>query len=968
MTARLTRIVVTFAVVLTAYWLYAQTAVPLIEPPPLERVHTPLDEEAVQNARTRPGRYQKLFAAHFPQGHWALGTPKVLQSPHGMLLFQDWLTLKDQRVELSPCAMIFFPQSRAGDDALPDGAVVLEAPEGALVQFDEEFDLTRGKIGKIVDGQLVGPITITSRMDPNDPDDDLVITTENVQINQRLIRAASSVQFRLGPNYGHGSDMEIRLFDASDKTQRGTDEPNIGGIQSFHLAYNVEVHLELGGGGLLPGIKPPETAQPTDPRDRLAHPKKSSPIEITCQGPFHFDALNRVATFEEAVDVLRVNPEGPSDTLSCELLTIFFTEKTDPKPSGADAADGALASFEPYSIKAQGHPVVVRSPSTGSFVRTPFLQYELGPEGELGTLTADGPGAMSATGGDDPSERFEGSWQDKLLLRPDGDQHVLSLLGRPELKMTGSGSITADEFHLWLARTREHAMAGAQDKHPTRYLPDRMKAEGEVRIESPALFGAVDRLEVWFEHTLHHPVARSGGTARTPLISTKQPKRRYEVTGHVLQANVAVRGRRAEVSDLTLDGNVDFRETTPAGPDAQPLVVRGDRLVVEDVDSPATEITIVGAPAHVEARGITADGGNIHLHRGKNQLWIEGPGRMSMPIPGNLASDPLAAGEPQVVRPGAAPKILTVTWQRQMNFDGRTIRFDKSVVAYTPDQRLLTEQLEVTLTQTIRFDDISPRDSTARDSQLADVQEIVCRGGVLFDGRSTDRQGRPSQQRIEAQNLSIHHTTGEIHVEGPGSVESVRLGSGNPLGSRPARPATGASDAKTRLEYLRVDFQRHADGNLHDREITFHEAGATYGPVDRWDDRVDVDAPAGLGAEGMMLTSDTLTVSQAPAAANGDRPIELVAQGNATAEGRQFTARAQRMTYAQAKDLIVLEGTGRIDAQLWRQVQVGSPTSHVSARRILFWPTRNEVQVEGSRYLNLSQIGAGPRVPRASTP
>ena len=99
-----------------------------------------------------------------------------------------------------------------------------------------------------------------------------------------------------------------------------------------------------------------------------------------------------------------------------------------------------------------------------------------------------------------------------------------------------------------------------------------------------------------------------------------------------------------------------------------------------------------------------------------------------------------------------------------------------------------------------------------------------------------------------------------------------------------------------------------------------------------------------------------------------DHPIELVAEGSATAEGRQFTARAQRMTYAQAKDLIVLEGTGRVDAQLWRQVQVGSPTSHYSARRILFWPTRNEVQAEGSRYLNFSQIGAGPRVPRTSTP
>ncbi len=158
--------------------------------------------------------------------------------------------------------------------------------------------------------------------------------------------------------------MEIRLLPTSNNTGDEADQPILGGVQSFALAHDVEVHLELGGGGLLPGIKP--TEQPTVPHDRIARPKKTSPVEIICQGPFHFDVLNRIATFEEPVDVLRANPEGPSDTLSCELLSIFFTEKTDPEPSTTGASTGALASFEPYLIKAQGNPVIARSPSTGS--------------------------------------------------------------------------------------------------------------------------------------------------------------------------------------------------------------------------------------------------------------------------------------------------------------------------------------------------------------------------------------------------------------------------------------------------------------------------------------------------------------------------------------------------------------------------------------------------------------------------
>ena len=61
-----------------------------------------------------------------------------------------------------------------------------------------------------------------------------------------------------------------------------------------------------------------------------------------------------------------------------------------------------------------------------------------------------------------------------------------------------------------------------------------------------------------------------------------------------------------------------------------------------------------------------------------------------------------------------------------------------------------------------------------------------------------------------------------------------------------------------------------------------------------------------------------------------------------------------------------LEGDGRSDAQLFRQMKVGSPTSSASAGKILYWRAINRVDVDDARFLDLDQLGgggAGLRVP-----
>jgi len=71
---------------------------------------------------------------------------------------------------------------------------------------------------------------------------------------------------------------------------------------------------------------------------------------------------------------------------------------------------------------------------------------------------------------------------------------------------------------------------------------------------------------------------------------------------------------------------------------------------------------------------------------------------------------------------------------------------------------------------------------------------------------------------------------------------------------------------------------------------------------------------------------------------------ELVALGNAVAENVTFRALGNRITFDEAKDLLILEGDGLSDAELWRQLQVGLPASKVAAKKIWYWPKDQRIE------------------------
>ena len=535
---RVLRIAGSFAIVLVSYWAYALVAVPLIEPPADLRRGQPISAEERAAAQ---GRIDAGIAEHkgqFSPGAWELNSPKILESEQFKLLMQDYRNLGDGRVEIHPCTMIFTPDGPAADEAQRKRqAVILEAPEGALLEFDQPFDLRKIKIGRLVGGRLIGRITIRSRGKRPGPEDDLLIVTRNVQLTKKEVLTPHTVDFRYGPNYGRGSQMRIKLPSGDATRGDGQREQSLAGIELFELRRLERLHLELGELKLAPGKRPgtsgkrAEAAGPggspggpgggsgrgTPAGKPPAAPASDLPVEVTCQGPFRFDVIGKVATFEDQVGVLRINPTGPSDQLNCEKLSVFFTDRDQPTPGGPNKAkDGpkkrpaGSLNLQPQRIEAQGNPVVVHAPServhargerleydlrTGRIVlegtrevmlqqdpneiHARSLQYQPAETGQLGRIVAKGPGRLRGQMDERPEEQLEARWNGQLQVRPHGENQVISLTGGAGLKSRGIGQLDAGEIHFWLLESKPQ-----RPDDPSRLRPDRMLAREDVRVRS----------------------------------------------------------------------------------------------------------------------------------------------------------------------------------------------------------------------------------------------------------------------------------------------------------------------------------------------------------------------------------------------------------------------------------------------------------------------------------------------------
>ena len=250
----------------------------------------------------------------------------ILKCDRAKLLLQNYDNLGDGRVEIHPCTIVFPYEGPAESEAQRHRqTIILEAPDGAVLQFDQPWT----SAGQKWDGWWAGNSRARSPSAAIGRSPAPKTTCWSPPATFGLPSRPSPRRTR-SSSAGDRISAAARTWSSSSWPARpsratATGGPNVAGIESFEIRHVERLHLDLG--------------QTSGKRGR-----GSTPVEINCRGPFHFDVVHRVATFRDRVDVMKANPSGPSDQIACELLSLYFIEPPKKKPRPADSPESGTNS------------------------------------------------------------------------------------------------------------------------------------------------------------------------------------------------------------------------------------------------------------------------------------------------------------------------------------------------------------------------------------------------------------------------------------------------------------------------------------------------------------------------------------------------------------------------------------------------------------------------------------------------
>jgi hypothetical protein len=86
----------------------------------------------------------------------------------------------------------------------------------------------------------------------------------------------------------------------------------------------------------------------------------------------------------------------------------------------------------------------------------------------------------------------------------------------------------------------------------------------------------------------------------------------------------------------------------------------------------------------------------------------------------------------------------------------------------------------------------------------------------------------------------------------------------------------------------------------------------------------------------------------------GPATSQFEARERVRVHSREFHAYADRVTYDESKDLLILEGTANSSAEIHRQARPGGKREPISAKKIWVWVKENKVDFDGVDNIRLN--------------
>ena len=455
------------------------------------------------------------------------------------------------------------------------------------------------------------------------------------------------------------------------------------------------------------------------------------------------------------------------------------------------------------------------------------------------------------------------------------------------------------------------------------------------------------------------------GAARNPDAA---PPRPIDLSARSVEAWVLRADTRSQLDKLWTQGSVKVHQD-PAKPEEKGVDVEGDTL--EMTYHPDGNFLVVsGDLAQLRMDKIYILGPEVNIDQAANKAWVNGIGAMTMESATNFQGDKLAR-----------PVPLTVHWNKSMLFNGKFAEFHGGIQAEQENARLAGQSLQVFFDRPISLKEGS------KGEQPAKVQNLVCDRDVRIEEAVFEAGRLVRYQRIQAPVVQMStqealeedlrgkepvNPGNEVRASGPGNVRILQrgdpAGTDSPRGGeRPVRPAgatrppPSAADQEMKLTYVQFLKSMYANSKTN-TAIFLENVRVLHMPGDDPNVEIDLDSMLDRLPKGAMyLRCDRLDVFSRGEKGKGQQ--EMLAKGRCIVQAQEFWGRAQTVTYNEAKDQVIFEGSDDGPAVLYKVDPPGSQPQEIKARKIFYLRKTGQYKIDAVTSFDGAVSGTGNNKP-----
>ena len=308
------------------------------------------------------------------------------RSQHVVLAAENW-KLQDGRLHLDKVSVAFFGKPKPGSE---NAAEEINSVRGAHaeVEFERPLNSLRDvQKAKPIAGRIDGNVILQHNRRTPYPEDDIRLFTKWLAYDEAQQRIWTDADIRLldqNPPQATvtAEGLEVLLLPpVKSKTEQRpaastAARPPQSNVKEVRLLRKVDMNLLLDQGSqFLSGSNLPKDTKPS-----VKKAGARSPVVITCQGPFTYNAQRDQAEFTDHVSVLRRHPTIPEapknapryDQLDCERLLLSFLRNKGKEPVPGTAAPPTpigqmdTGAMSIASAHAMGRPLELRSDMDGA--------------------------------------------------------------------------------------------------------------------------------------------------------------------------------------------------------------------------------------------------------------------------------------------------------------------------------------------------------------------------------------------------------------------------------------------------------------------------------------------------------------------------------------------------------------------------------------------------------------------------